>query len=59
MIYVKIQQDDGVICYQEIDAVGTVLRHLDEWGNFLYAEIPFGIGSHVIDAEPPRKGWML
>ena len=50
--------DAEVEAYQEVSTSGVVgYKALD--GTFLFAVIPAGIASRVVDANPPRESWML
>jgi hypothetical protein len=59
MNYILVKFSDGTVGYQEIDPYGNVTQYTDETGNVLFSHAPTGLGSSVMDANPPRLGWMI
>lgn len=55
MEYIKIQCDDGRIAYQKVYN-GNVLCYYDELGNAIDLT---GMGSVVIDSNPPLPSWVI
>jgi hypothetical protein len=55
MEYIKIQCENGLIAYQKVYQ-GNVLCCYDELGNIIDLS---GIGSIVIDANPPIPSWVI
>lgn len=58
MRYVLIDIDTLGLAYQEI-ANGSVVRYADLLGATLFAAIPAGLGSAVVDANPTEPAWAL
>jgi len=55
--YILIEIENIGLAYQEV-ANGTVTRYLDTDGVEMFAVVPTGHGSTVIDANPPLLSWM-
>ena len=49
--YYELQLDDGTIVYQHVED-NVVVSYLDTSGNYLYDEVPVGIGSTIIALHP-------
>lgn len=56
-MYIKLKLDDEIVVYQQINE-NSVVQYLDQNGNYLYDTIPVGIGSTIMDANPPTETWM-
>lgn len=55
--YIELQLSDGTIVYQQIQN-GYVQQYVDASGNVLFPEIPIGVESNVINANPTLQAWM-
>lgn len=58
MSYVKVEFEDGIVAFQQIDAWGCVEQYLDILGNHIFDQPPLNVGCVVIDANPPLEPWM-
>lgn len=57
MRYIAIDAE-GTFAYQEVNDLGYVTRYCDADGNTLSDFPPIGIGSSVVNDDPPLLGWM-
>ena len=55
--YILIALDDGTPCYQQV-VDGVVVMFLNADGTPIGPALPHGVGSRVVDANPPRQAWM-
>lgn len=58
MEYIELQLSDGTIIFQQI-MDGYVQQYVDANGYSLYPEIPIGVGSQVVNANPTLQAWMM
>jgi hypothetical protein len=58
MEYILVGFTDMTQGYQVIQN-GTVTQYVDTSGNYIFDAAPDGLGSWVIDPNPPHQGWMI
>lgn len=57
MRYIAIDAE-GTFAYQEVNDQGFVTRYCDADGNTLLDFPPLGVGSSVVNDDPPLLDWM-